>query len=48
MKWNRKKKAVVVPAVAVQLLGGLATAGLLFVALRSAPELVRYVRMRRM
>jgi hypothetical protein len=38
----------VVSALTVQVLGGLTALGILYVAVRSTPELIRYLRMRSM
>jgi hypothetical protein len=59
MKWHRNKKMAftdfavrnkktTVTGFAVRIIGGLATAGLIYVAFQSAPDVIRYWRMRRM
>jgi hypothetical protein len=43
-----RKKKLVTSDIAIRVLGGLTALGLLYVTVRSTPELIRYLRMRRM
>jgi hypothetical protein len=43
-----RKKTLAVSDVALRVLGGLTALGMLYVAIRSTPEMIRYLRMRNM
>jgi hypothetical protein len=47
MIWQRSKK-LTAGDITLRTLGGLAAVGLLYVAMRSTPELIRYLRIRQM